>query len=889
MDKQAIIADAARKGDVAVKAQDWTAHNVDTVEGMGKSCANVQADLRRQARLLKRLERAAGRKMCVGVFGPSQAGKSYLLSSLAMDDDKKVWGKFGGETHDFLDALNPGGGKESTGLVTRFTMTEPENIPDGYPVHVRLLSEAELVKIFANSYFCDCDHKEKVEKDAIINQVEALKSRAGSGSSHMNLDVVEDLREYVTNSFQGQTRAAVLEDVYWNDAVALAPKLSLADRAKLFGIIWDNIPEFNDMFLSLATDLEKLGNAEEAFCGMDALLPREASILDVDSLNKNDFADVGAANTVSMKTRDGKTAQIVRKNATAIVAELTLAMTHKPADYFDHTDLLDFPGYKARLECSDIRDYLSKGKQDGGVEQFFRRGKVAYLFQRYTAERELTSLLLCVATPDNTPGLPGAIEDWIINTHGQTPADRRNAKTALFYVLTKSDHHFEDKAGAKMETRWNDTVKGTFTGHFAGPYSQKTRWVEEWTPGQPFNNLFMLRNVNIKWGDMLEYDGNKETGVRQEKEAYREELRNAFIDSAEVKKHFQNPGFSFDQIMALNDGGINNIKNALQPMCDPDLKLGQIAQALGDAAVRLEATLTPFYHSGDKDEELKKKTRLVGKIGKILRTKEASERFPELLSNFANSINQLTGLYRDAERNYEDYKKSAAAEIREKLAQEEEKETEVDADDPLGLFAEEPEPTNESGVKDGDSPMDEHHFYADRIVEAWSAKARSMADRPDFTDYFGFHKADFLGVVDEFEQAITRLGEKKRIEAKFREIAQTVEGSDANKRRKQAAFANGVLSDFVSWLGKNPANASDAERTITYNGKPMKVFKSRPPVANFPKLEDDPVDFTKQWRDDWLLAFYGLAMDNVAFTDGSKINLEENRRLGELIHKINNA
>ena len=41
---------------------------------------------------------------------------------------------FGNESHDFISEINPEGGKsESTGLVTRFTMTRPRDLPDGFP------------------------------------------------------------------------------------------------------------------------------------------------------------------------------------------------------------------------------------------------------------------------------------------------------------------------------------------------------------------------------------------------------------------------------------------------------------------------------------------------------------------------------------------------------------------------------------------------------------------------------------------------------------------------------------------------------------------------------------------------------------------------------------
>lgn len=896
MDKQKLVETATDLANIAAKAQDWISANEKRVSECGKSPDNARADLRRAARLGRKLSRAAGRKMCAGVFGPSQAGKSYLLSSLASDSDKKVLAAFGDEKYDFLRDLNPGGSKESTGLVTRFTMTPPENIPDGYPVHVRLLSETELVKIFANSFFCDCEHKEKVDKEEISQAVEGLKSRANKANApHLGIDEMEDLREYITGSFGGLARAAALDEVYWNTAIEIAPKLSIEDRARLYGIIWNNIPEFNEMFLSLARDLEKLGNPEEAFCAMDALVPREASVIDVETLGRTDFSKYNVEPTVKMRARDGKTASIARKNATAIIAELTLVMTNKPADYFDHTDLLDFPGYKARLECADIGDYLKKGKEDSQVEQFFRRGKVAYLFQRYNAERELTSLLLCVATPDNTPGLPGAVEEWIASTHGKTPHDRANARTALFYILTKSDHHFEDKGGAKMETRWDDVIKGMFLGHFSGAYSQTTRWVEEWAPRKPFNNLFMLRNINIKWDSMMDTVANgdswTETGVRADKEEYRDEMRKAFLDSQLVKRHFREPETAFDEVMKLNDGGMTRIKKSLEPLCDPDLKFGQIAQSIDTLAQTLLNSLEPFYFSGDHAEELKKKKIFFSNFARLFKNPYFQERFPELLNNFKIEPEQLFYLRGEADRKYEDYKKKALATIQAEAEKAAENPVVEEPDgDPLDFLDEvfdAPAPVAGKSEPAAPGDKDELHFYAERIIEAWNARMRALADSQEARSYYQFTPPVFIGMLDEMDQAIARMNLRDRMIKKFREIAEPIDVPKESKARKQAAYAIGVLNDFVSWLGKDPAEVDAAHRKVNYQGKQVDVFKDKKPVGEYPVLEETFVPFSRQWYKDWMTAFYGMLEDNAISNSGIKIDMAANSRLGDMIKQIN--
>ncbi len=897
MDKEQIIHDTEVLTKACTDAQNWIEKNEERVRTCGKSQKNVLSELRHQARLFRMLGRAAARKMCAGVFGPSQAGKSYLLSSLARDSAGNVMCDFNGERHDFLREINPEGGKESTGLVTRFTMTPPSGYPHGYPVHVRLLSETELVKIFANTYFCDAIHmtgSDRYGKEALTSALQQLENQAlATTSSHITIDVMEDLHEYILNSFGDKARPVLLEDLYWEKAIELAPKLSLDGRVTLYSLIWDGVDEFSDMLRSLLTDLEKIGFAEEIFCSMKSLIPREASIIDVETLGKTDFSACGAKETVEVINRSGKTAEICRKNLTAIVAELTLVMVNKPADYFDHTDLLDFPGYKARLEASNLREYLKSGKSDSAVEQFFRRGKVAYLFQRYNSERELTSLLLCNSTTDNIPGLPKAVEEWIISTHGKSPEERVNTKNALFYILTKSDTNFDWGPGKKYETVWDSTLQGKFLAHFSNTFSQDTHWVERWKPDQPFNNMYMLRNVNIAWKAMMKIDsGGHETEIMDTQ--HYENMRDAFIKSELVRKHFSSPETSFDELMKLNDGGIEYIKRSLAPLCDPNLKLTQIANTIIRARDKLYSILTPFYHSGNQAEEIKKKKALFLKIKTYCGNPKFRSRFPELLNSFNLPIDHLVYLRDDAERKFEEYKEKFNAiqmEETQKTETEDPQDLDMDfsLDDLQGDIFGSAETKQDSG-KGGNADNCEKDFisfYVDRIIEVWNNHCHSKADNSDLTEYYLFPQQAFLSMLDEFDTAITRKDLRKLIENKFREIAKFA-ADETQKNRRQASFAMSVLNDFVCWLGRNPKTTDSKDRIIDFNGKDVSVFKDRVDLTDYPSLPEryDNQGHAKQWYMDWLVSFYGMLIDNAISDDTGKIDIVQNTILGEILRTI---
>ena len=85
------------------------------------------AKLKKLNREIKKLERATHLKPAVALFGPSQAGKSFMVGLLAKSSSDEVMyvaDDATGKMYDFTDQINPPGGKESTGLVTRFTVSD---------------------------------------------------------------------------------------------------------------------------------------------------------------------------------------------------------------------------------------------------------------------------------------------------------------------------------------------------------------------------------------------------------------------------------------------------------------------------------------------------------------------------------------------------------------------------------------------------------------------------------------------------------------------------------------------------------------------------------------------------------------------------------------------
>ncbi len=354
----------------------------------------------------------------------------------ASHDGRPLQARFADKTYDFLRDINPPGNRESTGLVTRFGLGLSDVAPD-FPVRVRLLTQTDIVKILGNSFLLDFDHQkaafERPDGMAIRKRLSELRARAQpTPPGDLDSDDVLDLIEYFDTFFAGIT--SELRTEYWREAIELAPRLSGRDRARLWSVLWYDFEPFTDLYLTLYEGLEKLAFAPEALLGMDALIPREKSIIDVLTLDRLGADD---ADTLVVRPRpaDGKSAidaRLPRSLVCALTAELSVAIDEKPWDFFDHTDLLDFPGARSRLKLANLEDVAkAKGVAEGAnpLRELLLRGKVAYLFQRYSAERELSAILLCI--PDGNQevrDLSDMMTAWIDQTIGATPGGARQAE-----------------------------------------------------------------------------------------------------------------------------------------------------------------------------------------------------------------------------------------------------------------------------------------------------------------------------------------------------------------------------------------------------------------------------------------------------------------------------
>lgn len=590
------------------------------IVGDETSVALKKRHLKRNEWRIKKLKRSLNRNSAVSVYGPSQAGKSFLVSILAKPEGNDLVANYKGSNNqlNYISEINPAGDGESTGIVTRFTSTDYE-CPDEHPIKVELLTEIDLVCTLCNSFYLDGDQKETISSDRIEQHLKSFELKLKQ-NTFLEISELWELQEYIHTKFRHTIYGKEILD-YFERIAEIAAKLDLKDRADLYSVLWGFHTPLSDLFLKIANALEKVGFCETLFLQRQALVPKSNSIIDVKSLKG---IDKDTDDTLSVSTANGRKTVMDRSIVSALIAELTIPMEITPHKFLEHTDLLDFPGARNRFKrsLSETFEMMENNTDEGNVTvgDLLLRGKISYLFDKYVAAQEITAMLLCI--PDGNleaVDLPILVEDWLEKAVGKTPIDRFAADNTLFFVLTKFDLHLNDTGSNKGETdRFKRRIEASLFEKFG---KNKDNWLRNWDGMQSFKNCFWLRNPNVEQ-PFFERAGNLEKlNPDPSRKTRLAELKEMYLSTEEVQRHFLSPIDAWDAAIAPNDGGSIYLVNGLSEVCHADTKTNQVGNQLAIMSKALLSEFETYYVPDDfekkreiqlsKFEELEKRTHVL--------------------------------------------------------------------------------------------------------------------------------------------------------------------------------------------------------------------------------------------------------------------------------------
>lgn len=880
----------------AGQAIEW----IESVRGnaprLDSEADNLILELHKARNLASSLGRAAGTPMTIGFFGLSQAGKSYLISAMAAGHNGKLETDYGGKRLDFIEHVNPvGGGKEATGLVTRFSRTAISGPADS-PVELRLFSEVEIAKILANAWFNDFDHEQlhyeldEARIERILRPFEGVDITADEQPGLSGDDVVS-LWDYLTGSFKKSI--SKLEARYWPRVLKLAPRLSCEQRADLFSLLWGEQEELTRLYVQLASTLRRLGNASTVYAPLTCLVTPEGegysqrdSIMNVDILER-----LGSVNDHSLEVRPveqeapGKAVAVSVAQLAALTAELTFPLIEPTQDpHVEKVDLLDFPGYRGRLSLKSVTEAASQASSEGGnpVSQLVLRGKVAYLFERYTDSQEMNALVVCTSSDkqSDVTSVGPVLTRWIEKTQGVTSQDRAGKAPGLIWTLTMFDKRISGALNlteSQLREGWEGLIKMTLLERF-GQYD----WMSQWAPGEPFNNTFLVRKPRLPV-PFLDSRDNEELSINDDCAAPLMRMASTFAENASVQKHVHAPDEAWEAMLALNDGGIKRISQYLGRIATLDFKLASIEKQLNETlATLIEKRLAPLHHTDGSGEVAKKREAaklLWQSLGQRLATLGELQHQLELPQQTVRDL-YLSDSEEDEVSSTEGEGDNEEAKTADSLYCNSGFSLNDDpfsAGSPFDDIAATTPATNNAPVLQGAD-----HRFARKVFQAWIAHLREIPGRQALLQLLGLEKEVVESLTDELITAANRMELQQRLDQALLRRAQSSAKRDQLVER-QVLAAQLVLRDFIAWLGYQEMPVEQRPNGLA--GQKDKLFLPSTHIlpGDLPNLAPQPVNQAVLYLIDWLSGICILTQENAGHTAGREITMEQNERLGSVL------
>ena len=619
--------------------------------------------------MLNRVDFANDFNPAVAVYGESQVGKSYLVDNLLTTEKSPLNIYDGsGNKYGFIESINPiGGGKESTSLISRFTINSYSDNPE-YPICAVMLTPVDIVLILCDAYYNDVIRQKFPEKEEIKETVKRIKER------YMNKPEVQkmvkdvdifEIKDYFENT-QFQKGDAFIDNLlvtgFFETLSECIKSIDVSDWRDIFGFLWNNNPLISDVFVKLINTLQALGFAKKCYIKIDPLLRKDGTILQVDRLYElfglteilvdGKPATVDVARVKDMVVWNGeKTITVQKSDFCALTTEVVFTIVEnddselvREKPFLEYLDVLDFPGARSRklIEAEQIT------KPETCL--MLLRGKVAYLFNKYSKQYLISNLMFCHHdTKSEVSTLAGLLKGWIQSTVGKTPEERAEYIRAseispLFIVGTKfntdlvrqpidsmgSEEEMEQAKKARWVKRFNSTLGDLIHETPDDP------WLSTWTPGKPFKNMYLLRaynyscqtgvyvgyqkNENGVWRDNYVDGKRREERISEQYEKFLPELKRTFLANDFVQAHFEDPGKSWDEAVNLNHDGsawiIENLTKAARTAhVSREMKFDKMLQ---ECFVRLYNVLRKKYHDDKADSNLKEALQEAGRLDLML-------------------------------------------------------------------------------------------------------------------------------------------------------------------------------------------------------------------------------------------------------------------------------
>lgn len=566
---------------------------------------NDEFEVLRLRRLAGNLLTSARVPVAAAVYGPSQVGKSLFMGQV-LKPHSEAYSPLGrDEQHgppayykdlSFANDLNPqSGSNEATALVTRFTTKDriAASVAPEYPVMVRALTRSEWLRVLARGFHVECQIGNRCWDQGRLEELfEAY------GDAHADREVDRKWRMDLLDAFSYMRtvdpRGFPAKEAVVSGLLGRYPLTEEGYVAIAAALFWNKWPSLTNLFVRINSFLARLaaGPHDPAilthWAGVRFLLDSQRARAHQRRTSKC-FQQIDWRQ-FQLRQRDGWYVLEYHPGSTegnedletiqAAMLELVIpVLPHRLNDdwrkVLEQMDFLDIPGMRAGRQGVERGKRTEADSLDEQME-IVKRGKVAYLFERYTEELQIQTLILLSrgGNLEVTAQMKHHINKWGKTRYGDTtwPHQVRDELPALFIGMTGIDEEFRNREEyaetGLYQQRLGQLVDalGTVMNDFGGR-------------GRPFTNVYPIRYPGT-------WDTNEAQREREDPERWNR-ARAAFLQSDMVQTYVRSCDERWDTAMRDDDGGPSLLSAGLRAVTTAVAKQSQLEREIHEVASRL--------------------------------------------------------------------------------------------------------------------------------------------------------------------------------------------------------------------------------------------------------------------------------------------------------------
>lgn len=551
------------------------------------------------------LYKSARVPVAAAVYGPSQVGKSLMVgqvlrpqshsySPLGRDENSPEPAYF--RYLSFDTDLNPqSGSNEATALVTRFTTKDriAESVSPEYPVMVKALTRMEWLRVLARGFHGECQTPDRCWQQNTLEELFEGLGREFPGKEidrkwRMDLlDTFSYMRNVDRRGFPA--RESVLNGLL--SRYPLSEEGYVSAAAALFWDSWESLTQLfvriNDFLTRIALD-----NPDPAifthWAGVRFLLDSQRQKVHERPSSKcfthvawADFHLVQHGKWYALEYRPGSgNGGLQQETIQGGMLELVMPILPQRLNedwqkVIAQMDFLDVPGMRAGRQGPEEGKRTSADTIDEQME-IVKRGKVSYLFERYTDELQIQTLLLLLrgGNLEVQASMKANVDRWGRARYGEKiwPQKVRDPIPALFVGMTGLDEEFRNREDGVINKGLYDTRLGQLVDVLGGVMT------DFGAKDKSFTNVYPIR-----------YPGTWDTDTEQRgADAPKwDRAGRAFMESEMVKRFVQSPQLRWETSMKDDDGCLSLISAGIRSVTKADEKQDQLQREIVEVENRL--------------------------------------------------------------------------------------------------------------------------------------------------------------------------------------------------------------------------------------------------------------------------------------------------------------